>query len=98
MMKHLVEAERSEILADISPSNFTLVRVSLEMPLVRIRETRKLPGVVNAGNSVTNDERFLQCGVEGAGKNPVRDVIARHDVEHCLRVHARNAQMSRAEE
>src|SRR5687768_4030456 len=92
MMHDLVEPERREIFAHICPADFALVRMRLEMALVRIGQARHLAAVLDSRDSVPDYERLLKRGLECAGDDSVRDIIARNDVEHRGRIDPRDAQ------
>ncbi len=64
MVDYLVEAERSEILADVRPAHFTLLRIRLEMLFVRIRKSRHRSAVLQTGDGMTDHERLLQLRIE----------------------------------
>src|SRR5690349_2317912 len=98
MMHDLVKTERSDILADIRPADRPVVRIRLEVPLMRICKLGQCAGVMQPRNCVPNDERLLQLGLECARDDAICNVVTWNNVETRIGIHTSNPQMSCAKQ
>ena len=98
MVHDLVKAKRSDIFADIRPAHWPVVRIRLEVTLVRVRKLRKRSGVMESRDSVPNDERLLELRLERARYDAICNIVTWNHIETRIRIHTRYPQVARAKQ